>query len=97
MAEGEWRVRVCGGDRGACDCDCDYRRGGAVGDEDAQEEGCGWSEGQGCQDCCCQEDCYQDCEGLVCLFERGGDNSWDWVFHSFPHREVNLDEYVKRE
>ena len=63
MAEGEWRVRVCGSDRGACDCyGCDYRRGGAVGDEDAQEEGCGRSEGEE------GESSEGGCEGVVCLF-----------------------------
>ena len=59
MAEGEWRVRVCGGDRGACGgCGCDYRRGGALGSEDEQEEGCGRSEGEGW-------------EGVVCLLGNG--------------------------
>ena len=62
MAEGEWRVRVCGDDRGGCGCDCDYRRGGAVGDEDAQEEGCGRSEGEE------GESSEGGCEGVVCLF-----------------------------
>ena len=59
MAEGEWRVRVCGGDRGACGCcGCDCGGGGAVGNEDAQE-GCGRSEGEGW-------------EGLVCLLGNKG-------------------------
>ena len=71
MAEGVGLLHARAGDRAdRGGGDCHYRCGGVPADENALQEGCGWREGQGCQDCWCQEDCYQDCEGLACLFER---------------------------